>query len=154
MTQRELRADRDERVLTMTARHFTVDRSVSILLWMGRVIAGVWWVIFLLSISAEQASGYPPGGSTFTSVLNFASAALALVGVALSFWRAWVGGVVLLVTWLATCVSLLLGLEPRIDVAMGLVVGAIVLLLPGLLLVAASMIPHGRMHAAHGTEAG
>lgn len=121
---------------------------------MGRVIAGVWWVVFSLSIGAELVSGHPPGGSTVTSVLNFASAALALVGVALSFWRAWVGGVVLLVIWLATCLSLLLGLEPQTDIATGLAVGAIVLLLPGLLLVAASMIRYRRVHAARGTEAG
>ncbi len=131
-----------------------MDRVVSILLWMGRVIAGVWWVVFSLSIGAELVSGHPPGGSTVTSVLNFASAALALVGVALSFWRAWVGGVVLLVIWLATCLSLLLGLEPQTDIATGLAVGAIVLLLPGLLLVAASMIRYRRVHAARGTEAG
>ncbi len=131
-----------------------MDRVVSILLWMGRVIAGVWWVVFFLSIGAELVSGHPPGGSTVTSVLNFASAALALVGVALSFWRAWVGGVVLLVIWLATCLSLLLGLEPQTDIATGLAVGAIVLLLPGLLLVAASMIRYRRVHAARGTEAG
>ena len=131
-----------------------MDRVVSILLWMGRVIAGVWWVVFSLSIGAELVSGHPPGGSTVTSVLNFASAALALVGVALSFWRASVGGVVLLVIWLATCLSLLLGLEPQTDIATGLAVGAIVLLLPGLLLVAASMIRYRRVHAARGTEAG
>src|SRR5690348_68698 len=131
--------------LTMAARHLAVDRSASILLWMGRVIASAWWVIFLLSISAEQASGHLPGGSAFTSVLNFASAVLALVGVALSLWRAWVGGMILLVTWLATCFSLLLGLEPQSDTAMGLVVGALALLLPGLLLVAASLIPHRRV---------
>lgn len=137
----------------MAARRFTVDRSVSMLLWAGRVIAGAWWVTFLLSISAQQAGGYPPGGSAFTSVLNFASAALALVGLALSFWRPSVGGVVLLVTWLATCLSLIFGLEPQTDVPTGLVVGVLVLLLPGLLLVAASLIPYGRMHAGRGTEA-
>lgn len=138
----------------MATRHFNVDRLASILLWVGRVIAGGWWVVFFFSIGAELASGYPPGGSTVTSVLNFASAALALLGVALSFWRAWVGGVVLLVTWLATCLPLLLGLEPQTDVATGLVVGAIVLLLPGLLLVAASMIWYRRVHAARETEVG
>ena len=137
----------------MAARRLAVDRSASFLLWVGRVIASVWWVIFLLSISAEQANGHPPGGSVFTSVLNFASAALALVGVALSVWRAWVGGVMLLVTWLATCLSLLLGLEPQSDVATGLVVGAIVLLLPGLLLVVASLIPRGRVYAGRGARA-
>jgi hypothetical protein len=154
MTQRKLGAARDERTVAMATRHFTVDRLVSLLLWVGRVIAGVWWVVFFLSISAELASGHPPGGSTVTSVLNFASAALALVGVALSFWRAWVGGVALLVTWLATCLPLLLGLEPQTDVATGLVVGTIVLLLPGLLLVAAGMNRYRRVHAARGTEVG
>lgn len=117
----------------------------SVLLWAGRGIAGTWWAIFLLSISAEQAGGYPPGGSTFTSVLNFVQAALALVGVGLSFWRAWVGGAVLIVTWLAALLPLVLGLEPQTDVATGLVVGAFVLLLPGLLLIAADMTREGRM---------
>lgn len=128
----------------MAARHYAMGRAMSILLWAGRVIAGAWWVIFLLSISAEQANGYPPGGSPFTSALNFAFAALALVGVALSFWRAWAGGAVLLVTWLATSLSLLLRLEPQADVAMGLVVGALTLLLPGLLLIAATISPYRR----------
>jgi hypothetical protein len=139
--------------LSMAARHLAVDLSASILLWVGRVIASVWWVIFLLSISAEQASGHPPGGSTFTSVLNFASAALALAGIALSFWRVWVGGMMLLVIWLATCLSLILELEPQSDIATGLVVGAIVLLLPGLLLVAASLIPHGRVYVGREAKA-
>ena len=131
----------------MAARRASMDRPASILLWAGRTIAGAWGALFLLSISAELSSGYQPGGSTFTSVLNFASGALFLVGVALSFWRPWVGGVVLLIVWLASCLSLLLGLEPRTDVPTGLVVGALVALLPGLLLVAASVIHHQRAHA-------
>jgi len=138
----------------MAAKRLAVDRSASILLWVGRVIASVWWVIFLLSRSAEQANGHSPGGSAFTSVLNFASAALALVGLALSFWRAWVGGMILLVTWLATCLSLLLGLEPQSDVAPGLVVGSIMLLLPGLLLVVTSLVPRRRVYAGRGAKAG
>ncbi|HEY7022766.1 MAG TPA: hypothetical protein VH349_16735 [Ktedonobacterales bacterium] len=126
----------------MAARQSNMSRLASVLLWVGRIIAGAWGVIFLLSLTGEAASGYPPGGSTFTSVLNFASGALTLVGVALSFWRAWAGGVTLIIVWAATSLSLLLGLEPQANVSMGLVVGAVVTLLPGLLLVAASMIRH------------
>jgi hypothetical protein len=118
------------------------------LLWAGPIIAGAWGLIFLLSLISEAASGYLPGGSVFTSVLNFASGALVLVGVALSFWRAWVGGVFLIIVWAATALSLLLGLEPQANISMGLVVGAVVTLLPGLLLVAASMIRHERGEVA------
>jgi hypothetical protein len=137
--------------MTMVARQPRTNRTASVLLWAGRAVAGAWGVIFLLSISAELASGYPPGGSTSTSILNFTSGALFLVGVALSFWRPWVGGVALLITWLASCLSLVLGLEPQSDVATGLVVGTLVALLPGLLLIAASMIQHQWTHpeAAH-----
>jgi hypothetical protein len=122
-----------------------------VLLWAGRIIAGAWAVIFLLSFISEAASGYPPGRSTFTSVLRFASGVLTLVGVALSFWRAWAGGVALIIVWLASCLSLLLGLEPQADVSAGLVVGAVVTLLPVLLLVAASMI-HDESMRAEGAE--
>jgi hypothetical protein len=59
----------------------------------------------------------------------------------------------LLVIWLATCLSLILELEPQSDIATGLVVGAIVLLLPGLLLVAASLIPHGRVYVGREAKA-
>ena len=131
----------------MTARHSNMSRLASALLWAGRIIAGAWGVIFLLSLIGEAASGYPPGGSTFTSVLNFASGVLTLVGVALSFWRVWVGGAALILLWVATSLSLLLGLEPQADVPAGLVVGAVVTLLPGVLLVGASMIRHERMRA-------
>jgi hypothetical protein len=132
---------------TMTARQSNMSRLASVLLWAGRIIAGAWGVIFLLSLIGEAASGYPPGGSAFTSVLNFASGVLALVGVALSFWRAWVGGVFLIIVWVEEGLSLLLGLEPQANVPMGLVVGIIVTLLPGLLFVAASMIRHQSMRA-------
>jgi hypothetical protein len=134
--------------LTMIARQSSTDRLVSVLLWVGRIIAGAWGLIFLLSLIGEAANGYAPGGSAFTTVLNFASGALVLVGVALSFWRAWVGGVFLIFVWAATSLSLLLGLEPQADVPMGLVVGAVVTLLPGLLLLAASMIQRQSMQAA------
>jgi hypothetical protein len=127
-----------------------MSRLASVLLWAGRIIAGAWGVIFLLSLIGEAASGYPPGGSTFTSILNFASGALALVGVALSFWRAWASGVFLILAWAEESLSLLLGLEPQADVPAGLVVGAIVTLLPGLLLVAASMIRPESMGAEMG----
>ncbi len=132
----------------MTARQSTMDRVASIFLWTGRAIAGAWGVIFLLSISAELASGYLPGGSTFTSVLNFTSGALVLVGVALSFWRPWVGGVALILLWAASGLSSLLGLEPQADVQTGLVFGALTALLPGLLLIAASMIHYQKAHPA------
>jgi hypothetical protein len=131
----------------MAARQSNMGRLASVLLWAGRILAGAWGLIFLLSLIGESASGYAPGGSAFTSVLNFASGALVLVGVALSFWRAWVGGVALIIVWAATSLSLLLGLEPQADVPTGLVVGAIVTLLPGLLLVAASMIRPERIGA-------
>ena len=130
--------------LVMCARQLYLGRMASILLWAGRILAGAWGVIFLLSLIGEAASGYPPGGTMFTSVLNFASGALVLVGVALSFWRPWVGGVFLIAVWAATSLSLLLKLEPLADVPTGLVVGAVVTLLPGLFLVAASMIRHAR----------
>jgi hypothetical protein len=129
-----------------------MDRLASVLLWAGRIIAAAWGLIFLPSLIGEVASGYPPGGSAFTSVLNFASGVLVLMGVALSFWRAWAGGVLLIIVWAATSLSLLLGLEPQANVPMGLVVDAVVTLLPGLLLVAASMIrPEGMGAAAAGT---
>ena len=134
----------------MVARQSTMNRPASIILWAGRIIAGAWGIIFLLSISAEVANGYPPGGSMFTSILNFASGILTLVGVALSFWRAWVGGMVLLVVWLASSLALVLGLEPQADVPTGLVVGALVALLPGLLLIAASRIRHATAIAKAG----
>jgi hypothetical protein len=63
-----------------------------------------------------------------------------LVGVALSFWRAWVGGAVLIIVWAASSLALALGLEPQADVGVGLVAGAVTALLPGLLLVAAGLI--------------
>jgi hypothetical protein len=131
----------------MAVRLHVKDRWASVLLWVGRAIAGAWGVIFLLSISAELASGYLPGGNTFTSVLNFASGALLLVGVALSFWHAWVGGMALIIVWAATNLSLLLGLEPQADVPTGLVFGALTALLPGLLLITASMMQHQRANA-------
>lgn len=131
----------------MAARQSHMDRPASILVWAGRIIAGAWGVIFLLSISAEAASGYLPGGSVFTSVLNFASAIFSLVGVALSFWRTWVGGVVLLAVWLASCLSLVLGLEPQTDVRTGLVFTTLVALLPGLILIAVTLITRQRANA-------
>lgn len=138
----------------MAARHYPMDRSASILLWAGRLIAGAWAVIFLLSLTGEVASGYTPGGSTALSVLYFAEGGLVLAGVALSFWRAWVGGVTLIAVWAASCLLLLLGLEPEADVPMGLVISTLTELLPGLLLVAASLIADGRMRAGRGAEAG
>jgi hypothetical protein len=94
------------------------------------------------------ANGYQPGGSAFTSVLLFTEAALALVGVALSFWRAWVGGVVLIILWAASSLALVLGLEPQADVGVGLVAGSVTELLPGLLLVATSLIQRQSARAA------
>jgi hypothetical protein len=132
----------------MVARQSSTDRLASMLLWGGRILAGAWGLIFLLSLIGEAASGYAPGGSAFTSVLNFASDALMLVGVALSFWRAWAGGVALIIVWAATSLSLLLGLEPQADVPMGLVVDASVTLFPGLLLVGANVVRPERMGAA------
>jgi hypothetical protein len=70
------------------------------------------------------------------------------VGVALSFWRAGVGGVALIIVWAATSLSLLLGLEAQADFPTGLVVGAVVTLLPGVLLIAASMIQRQSAQAA------
>jgi hypothetical protein len=137
----------------MCARQFYLGRMASTLLWAGRILAGAWGVIFVLSLIGEAASGYAPGGSMFTSVLNFASGALVLFGVALSFWRPRVGGVLLIMVWAATSLSLLLNLEPQADVPTGLVVGAVVTLLPGLFLVAASMIRHARSEAV-GTPIG
>jgi hypothetical protein len=132
----------------MAARQPHMDRTVPILLWAGRVIAGAWGVIFLVSISAEVASGFLPGGSALSSAFNFASAIFTLVGVALSFWRAWVGGLVLLVVWLTSCLTLVFGLEPQADIVTGLVVTSLVALLPGLLLIAASMVTRQRANAA------
>lgn len=132
----------------MAARQSDMSRLASVLLWAGRIVAGGWSLIFLLSLIGEATSGYPPGGTAFTSVLNFASGALTLVGVALSFWRVWVGGVTLTLIWGATSLSLLLGLEPQADVPSGLVVGAVVTLLPGLLLIAASLIQRQRAQTA------
>jgi hypothetical protein len=131
----------------MAARQSSKGRLASVLLWAGRILAGAWGLIFLLSLVGEATSGYAPGGSAFTSVLLFAEAVLALVGVALSFWRAGVGGVALIIVWAASSLALVLGLEPQADVPTGLVVGAIVTLLPGLLLVAASMIRPERLGA-------
>jgi hypothetical protein len=124
----------------MAARQSNMSRLASLFLWTGFIVAGVWGLMFPLSLIGEAASGSPPGGSAFTSVLNFASGALTLVGVALSFWRAGVGGVALIIVWATTSLSLLLGLEPQADIPTGLVVGAVVALLPGVLLIAASMI--------------
>lgn len=132
----------------MAARQAHTDRTAPFLLWAGRIIASAWGVIFLLSISAEVASGFLPGGSALSSTFNFASAIFSLVGVALSFWRAWVGGLVLLVVWLTSCLTLVLGLEPQADIVTGLVVTSLVALLPGLLLIAASMITRQRANTA------
>ncbi len=126
----------------MAARHTDSDRWASVLLWGGRIIAGTWAIIFLLSLIGEVASGYQPGGSAVTSVLLFAEGILLLVGVALSFWRAWVGGVALLIVWAASSLALVLGLEPQADVGVGLITGAVVMLLPGVLFIAASMTQH------------
>jgi hypothetical protein len=133
--------------LTMAARHTGSVRWASVLLWVGRVIAAGWAIIFLLSLIGEVANGYQPGGSAFTSVLLFAEGALMLAGVALSFWRAWVGGAVLIMVWAASSLALALGLEPQADVAYGLAAGAVIELLPGLILVAASMIQHQNARA-------
>lgn len=124
----------------MGARASNLDRLASMLLWAGRTIAGVWALIFLLSLIGEVAGGYQPGGSAFTSILNFASGGLLLLGVAASFWRPWVGGVLLIIVWAASCLSLVLGLEPQANGPMGLVVAALTMLLPGLCLLVASMI--------------
>ena len=126
----------------MAARHTNSDRWASVLLWVGRLIAGAWAIIFLLSLVGEVASGYQPGGSAFTGALNFAEGVLLLVGVALSFWRAWVGGVALLIVWAASGLALLFGLQPQADVGVGLIMGAVVMLLPGVLFIAASMTQH------------
>jgi hypothetical protein len=126
----------------MAARHTDRDRWASVLLWVGRIIAGAWAIIFLLSLIGEVANGYQPGGSAVTSALLFAEGILLLVGVALSFWRAWVGGVALLIVWAASGLALLLGLEPQADVGVGLIMGAVVMLLPGMLFIAASMTHH------------
>jgi hypothetical protein len=126
----------------MAARHTNSDLWASVLLWVGRLIAGAWAIVFLLSLIGEVASGYQPGGSAFTSVLLFAEGILLLVGVALSFWRAWVGGVALLIVWVASGLALVFGLEPQADVGVGLIMGTVVMLLPGVLFIAASMTHH------------
>jgi hypothetical protein len=64
----------------MEARHPNGDRLASVLLWTGRSIAGAWAFLFLLSLAAEVASGYAPGGSVFTSALSFALGGLMVVG--------------------------------------------------------------------------
>ena len=126
----------------MAARHTDRDRWASVLLLVGRIIAGAWAIIFLLSLIGEVASGYQPGGSAVTSVLLFAEGMLLLVGVALSFWRAWVGGVALLIVWVASSLALVFGLEPQADVGVGLIMGAVVMLLPGVLFIVSSMTHH------------
>jgi hypothetical protein len=126
----------------MGARASNLDRLASILLWAGRTITGVWALIFLISLVGEVAGGYQPGGSAFTSIFNFASGGLLLLGVAASFWRPWVGGVLLIIEWTASCLSLVLGLEPQANVPTGLVIASLTMLLPGLCLLAASMIRH------------
>ena len=131
----------------MVTKRSSMDRWASALLWAGRIIAGAWALVFLVSLIGEVASGYPPGGSAFTSILNFASGGLMLLGVILSFWRPWVGGAALIVEWVLSSLALMLGLEPLADVATGLAIGAVVALLPGLLLIAASVIRRGRPNA-------
>ncbi|MDE3228365.1 MAG: hypothetical protein KGO05_00675 [Chloroflexota bacterium] len=131
----------------MATKRASGDRWAAILLWTGRIIAGAWAIIFLASLIGEVAGGYTPGGSALASAINFAQSVLMLLAVGLSFWRPWVGGVTLLVAWAFASLSLLLRLEPLSDVTTGLVFSALVALLPGLLLIAASLLRRQRAGA-------
>lgn len=119
------------------ARVPTTSRWAFVLLWIGRTIAGLWSVIFLLSITAELLSGYLPGGTLLSSVLNFTFGGIGLGGVIVSLWRPRAGGIILITNGIVSDAILLARIEPQAGIAEGLITNTLTMLLPGLLLIIA-----------------
>ncbi len=116
----------------MTGKQRSKKRLVLSLCWTGRVI-GLLSGVFMVSVLLEEWGRMTPGA---WGVVTLGVA--VLIGVGLTFWRDWTGGLVLLGLGIWQAVQGVLDHEP----AIGLLSFSLPLVIAGILLHAAALSPH------------
>ena len=131
----------------MAARLHITPGWASVLVRLGRVIAGACALTFLLALAGEAVNQYPPGGGVMTRTLLFASGVVTALAVVVSFWRPRHGGLILVAERLASSHLAPVGAFLPGNTDMGIAFGMVTRLLPGLLTVVVGMAQRGDAQA-------